>query len=280
MKDKRDAEFGKKKKEGKEPSSSNIQNRQLFFLIWAAGLVIVIIGAFIGMWQIYVSAFMIFFFAMGFGIHASKELLETRAKIYRRMFEISQSKLGTSAEHADNPEAVIRVLEWSDPLKPSKVEFDVPTTFGQEGEENFLKQYNQVFGNETAWVPDNDVETGKPGWNYDDGKATFRAVPPLPTMAPWLEHYINGEGVAWSFFPIALGVENGIELVNPNSGETENVLGFDLSGEQSGIGKKFGIKVGGEITTSPMAFVGGGTGGGKSLSEDTLVFVIRSSTNI
>lgn len=263
MKDKRDAVLGKKQ--------INLQNRQLFFIIWGAGLAIVALGAFLENWKIYLPAYFIFFFAMGYGITASKDILQKREKMYKRMFEIAQSKLGMSSEYSENPQAVIRVLEWADPLKPNKVQFDVPTTFGQDGEEGFLRQFNQVFGNETSWVPFDDMENGTPGWNYEEGTATFRAVPPLPTMAPWDEHYVLGEGVAWSFFPIALGVENGVSLPNPETGEVENVLGFDLSGEQPKIGKKAGLAVGPEITTSPMAFIGGGTGGGKSLSVDTFV---------
>lgn len=263
MKDKRDAQIGKKQ--------VNLQNRQMFFLIWGIGLAAVVLGAFLENWKIYIPSYFIFFFATGFGISASKDILEKREKMFRRMFEIAQSKMGLSSEFSENPQQAIRVLEWADPLKPNKVQFDVPTTFGQEGEEGFLRQFNQVFGNETAWVPFDDAENGVPGWNYEEGTATFRAVPPLPTMAPWDEHYVIGEGVAWSFFPIALGVENGVALPNPQTGEVENVLGFDLSGEQTKIGKKAGLTVGPEITTSPMVFVGGGTGGGKSLSVETLI---------
>lgn len=252
MKDKRDMGAGKKNAD----SGAKLQNRQMFFLIWALGLAGVMIGAYIGMWQVYTISYFIFFFAMGFGISASKDLLQKREKMYRRMFEIAQSKLGVSGEHSENPQAVIRVLEWADPLKPNKVQFDVPTTFAQEGEEGFLRQFNQVFGNETSWVAFDDVEKGTPGWNYEEGTATFRSVPPLPVMAPWSEHYVVNEKVAWSFFPIALGVENGLELENPNTGEMENVLGFDLSGEQAKYAKKFGMKMGGEITTSPMCLTG------------------------
>lgn len=248
MKDKRDAQIGKKQ--------VNLQNRQMFFLIWGIGLATVVLGAFLENWKIYIPSYFIFFFATGFGISASKDILEKREKMFRRMFEIAQSKMGLSSEFSENPQQAIRVLEWADPLKPNKVQFDVPTTFGQEGEEGFLRQFNQVFGNETAWVPFDDAENGVPGWNYEEGTATFRAVPPLPTIAPWDEHYVIGEGVAWSFFPIALGVENGVALPNPQTGEVENVLGFDLSGEQTKIGKKAGLTVGPEITTSPMCLTG------------------------
>lgn len=277
MKDKRELGAGKKKK--KQDAGGTLQNRQMFFLIWAAGLIGELVGAYLNIWQVYVGSFFIFFFAMGFGISASKEILKKREKIFRRMFEIGQSRMGLSAEHADNPQEVIRVLEWADPLKPNKVQYDVPTTFSQEGEEGFLRLFNQVFGTETSWVAFDDPEAGKPGWDYEEGTATFRAVPPLPTMAPWSEHYVESEKIAWSFFPIALGVENGVELENPKTGEMENVIGFDFSGEQVGLAKKFGMNIGGEIVTSPMCFVGGGTGGGKALSADTLVKVVDADSS-
>lgn len=258
MKDKRDFSLtsGKKKK-GKEPSSSKIQNRQMLLLIWAVGLLTVVVGAFLMNFYVLGAGYIIFFFAAGFGITASKDMIEARKKIMTRLYEIANSKLGIGAEYAENPGAVIRVLEWSDPLKPSKIEFDVPTTFAQEGEEGFLRQFNQVFGQETTWVPFDDKETGKPGWNYEDGIATFFAVPPLPTSAPWSAHYVVNPNVAWSYFPIALSTGGGIELANPDkNGEIENVIGFDLSGEQVGLAKKNGIKIGGEITTSPMCLTG------------------------
>lgn len=282
MKDKRDFSLssGKKKKDG-EPSSSKIQNRQMLFILWAVGLVVVVVGGFLSNWYILAAGYIIFFFAVGFGITVSKDMIEARKRIMTRLFEIANSKLGIGQEYAENPGAVIKVLEWSDPLKPAKIEFTVPTTFNAEmGEEGFLRQFNQVFGQETTWVPFDDKETGKPGWNYEEGIATFYAVPPLPTMAKWAEHYVTGEGVAWSFFPIALGVENGLSLPNPETGEVENVLGFDFSGEQTSVAKKHGLKVGGEITTSPMAFVGGGTGSGKSLAVNTLVQVIENPDEI
>lgn len=267
----------KKPKKGSngEPKTANIQNRQMFFLLWGVGLGLVVLGSFIGMWQLMVGGFLFFFVATTFGIKSANEIIVTRQSVYARMFSIARLKLGQSAEYEDSPQAVISVLEWTDYVKPAKVEFQVPDSFGAEGEEGFLRQYNQIFGTETTWVPSDDPETGAPGWNYSEGKLTIHAVPPLPQMAPWDEHYVLDDGVAWSFFPIALGVENGVELPNPKTGETENVLGFDLSGEQAKVGKKHDIKVSPTITTSPMVFVGGGTGGGKSLSVDTLVEVIR-----
>lgn len=278
MKDKRDLVLKKPKKgSGGEPKTSKIQNRQMFFMLWAGGLLVVIIGAFIVSVELILAGYVLFFVAMSFGINSAKSLLKARQAVYDRMFSIAKLKLGQSAEYTDNPRAVIEVLEWNDYVKPQKVELQVPDSFGADGEEGFMRQFNQIFGTETTWVPADDPETHAPGWNYEEGKVTIYAVPPLPQMAPWDEHYVLDPGVAWSFFPIALGVENGLEVPNPKTGLVENVLGFDFSGEAGKAAKAAGYKISPTVTTSPMAFVGGGTGGGKSLSVDTLVEVVRSA---
>lgn len=268
IKDKRPMKIGKK--EGAGPP-----NRAVFFTMLIAGLVLSLAGAATSMWWLVGVGYFTFFVAIIFAVRTAKPVLETRANVIRKMFEIGSSKGLVSSEYAEQPEAVLKVLEWNDYVKPQKVEYQVRTEFAAAGEEAFLQQFNQIFGTETAWVPSDDPEKGTPGWNYDEGKATFHAVPPLPMMAPWDEHYVLAEGVAWSFFPLALGVENGIELPNPKTGEVENVLGFDLSGEQVKVGKKAGIKVSPSITTSPMALVGGGTGGGKAIASDTIVYVFE-----
>lgn len=269
LKDKRPMKIGKK--------AGGPPNRTVFFGLFLLGLGLSVAGAFTSMFLLIGIGYFTFFVAIVFAVRAAKEVLETRANVVRKMFEIGSSKGLISSEYSDQPEAVIDVVEWNDYVKPQKVVYQVRTEFAAAGEEAFLMQFNQIFGNETAWVPSDDPETGAPGWNYDEGKATFHAVPPLPQMAPWDEHYVLSEGVAWSFFPLALGVENGIELPNPKTGEVENVLGFDLSGEQVKVGKKAGIKVSPSITTSPMALVGGGTGGGKSLASDTMVYVFEEA---
>lgn len=277
MKDKRALKNAKPAaKEGKEDAepTKSISRKAFFYILWLVGLLLVIIGAFANIVPIIIIGNLMFFADMIYGVQSAKKLLKARKNIQARMFDIARTKLGQSMEFARNPSEIIRVTEWNDYIKPQKVEFDVPTEFnGESGEEGFLKQFNQVFGRETAWVPSDNPETHEPGWDYERGVVTIHAVPPLPQSAGWDEHYVLAEGVAWSFFPIGLGVENGIELLNPETGVTENVLGFDLSGEQAGIGKKAGIKVSPTITTSPMVFVGGGTGGGKSLASETLVEV-------
>lgn len=269
FKDKRTVQLGKKKG---DKAGLQITNQQLFFGLYTLGLLTVIVSTFLPTKQsIIVGAigYTMFFITMATGIRLSDSLIRTREKVFSKMFEIAKAKLGQSAEYDEQPQAVIQVLDWVDYIKPNKVVFDVPTTFGAEQQEGFMKQFNQVFGTETAWVPSDDPESGKPGWDYEEGKVTIHAVPPLPRSASWSEHYVLAEGIAWSFFPIGLGVENGVELPNPETGVIENVLGFDVSGEQEKVGSKAGLKVSQTITTAPMAFIGGGTGGGKSLDLNT-----------
>lgn len=264
----------KKKSGGAEPNSSGIKRNQIFLGLWFIGLIVSLGTTYTENFKLLPIGFLLFFISMSFGIISSKPILEARKNVLIRMFDIARTKLGQSAEY--QPHEVVRVLEWNDYIKPTKAEFDVPTSFNAEmGEDSFMKQFNQIFGQETAWVPSDNKETGEPGWNYEKGIVTIHAVPPLPQMAKWNEHYVLAEGIAWSFFPIAIGVENGVELPNPETGQIENVLGFDLSGEQTKAGKKAGIKVSPTITTSPMVFIGGGTGGGKSLSSDTMIKVFK-----
>ena len=258
-------------KKGSEPKTFPITRRMAYWLIRAAGLVVALVGGLMGSFGVIALSIAVFFAGIIYGYKSADKLMKIREAVFTRMFSVAKTKLGQSFEYEANPQAVIRVTEWRDFIKPQKVEFDIPDSFGEEGTEAFMKQFNQLFGRETAWVPADNEETGDPGWDFDKGVLTIGAVPPLPRQAPWDEHYVLADGVAWSFFPIGLGVEHGLELPNPKTGEVENVLGFDLSGEQGDVAKKFGLKVSQSITTSPMALIAGGTGGGKSLAVDTAI---------
>lgn len=275
--DKRAFVFSKPGKD-KEPISTNISRRLFYWILRLAGLVFALIGGVIGaigpfMAFLGISA-ILYTASLVYGFMSADRLMKTREQVVKKMFSVAKAKLNQSSEYEGNPQQVIRVIEWRDMIKPQKVEFDIPEAFGEEGSEGFMKLFNQNFGKETAWVPSDNPETGDPGWDFEKGVVTIYAVPPLPRSAPWDEHYVLGDGVAWSFFPIALGVENGLELPNPKTGLVENVLGFDLSGEQGKVAEKFGLKMSQAITTSPMVLVAGGTGGGKALSVDTMVRVV------
>lgn len=234
FKDKRPAQLGKK--------TLGMDNRTMFFTLYGAGAALFIIGGAIGMRKLLPLGIIMFFVAIIFGYKSPKGLLETREKILKRMYDIGRAKMGLSAEYENNPGAVVKVLEWEDYIKPQKAEYQIPTNFGQEGAEGFLKLFNQNFGGETAWVPSDDPESGTPGWNFQESVVTIHAVPPLPQRANWSEHYVLNPAIAWSFFPIALGVENGVELPNPETGETEYVLGLTFPGSRLTWVKKQGLK--------------------------------------
>lgn len=274
-KDQRPLTFGKG--EGGEPKVSFSQRRIIALSLYLIGLLLSILPIVLSsMWPILLLISFSFFYTFFiFSVKSADKPVSTRNKVIERMFNIGKSKLQIPSDMS--PYSAVKVTEWKDVVKPNKAELFIPDEFGEEGSESFLKQFNQVFGRETAWVPDNVAPTesnpdGQIGWDFDEQVVRLRAVPPLPRMAPWSEHYVLNENIAWSFFPIALGVEDGVELPNPETGKVENVLGFDLSGEQ---GKKKGVTTSPTITTSPMVYIGGGTGGGKSLSEDTIITVLE-----
>ncbi len=277
--DKRAFVLGKKpKKDGSPRTIGKTTRRKAYWGIRGIGLLLAVLGGLLGgsamAFLLFLSA-CVYTASIVFAYISADRLMVIREEKMKRMFSVARQKLGQSVEYEANPGAVIRVLDWKDYVQPTKIEFDIPDTFGEDGAEGFMKLFNQNFGKETAWVPCDDPETGDPGWDFDKAVVTIRAVPPLPRMAKWDEHYVLSDGIAWSFFPIALGVENGVELMNPKSGEIENVLGFDVSGQQAKVGEKFGLKVAPTIGMTPQILVAGRTGGGKSLSVETPVQVLE-----
>lgn len=249
-------------------------NRGIFFILLIVFSLVAPFAAFyleyyvIGM----VVPFILFFGAIIFGLNSPVEIMKKREKILKNMYQIVQSNIGVESELSGNINAVIQVTKWGvDGLTPMRVDIAVPPTFNSAGELGFIEQFNQVYGNNSAWVA-RSVEEGVPGWDYENGVVHMYAVPPLPTIAPWSERYVLDPGIAWSYFPLGLGAENGVEMLNPETGKNEYVLGFDVAGNQKDYAKKAGYKTGEEIAgAAPMALIAGKTGGGKSISCDTPV---------
>lgn len=241
----------------------------LFILMWVAGLLLTVAAAFTETWILALVGVVLFFTAVGFASISAKPLIETRRNILNKMFEIATMKSLVDSS-VDSPSEVIQILKWENMIEPREVKFEIQSKFSDTGEEGFMVHFNQFFGTELTWVPSFDEETGATGWDYKESVLTIRTVPPLPTMAKWSERYVLDDGISWSFFPLGLGVEGGVEIPNPETGETENVLGFDVAGKQSGM-KKY--KCSKKIVTSPMALVAGATGGGKAEADNTLVTV-------
>lgn len=267
LRDKRSVQLGK--------NTLSFTNQQLFFSIWGLGLVLFLAVAVLGKFILIIPGVILFYSAVIFGFFSPRALLQERRRVLNRMFAIANSRLGASPEYRENPAAIIDIKEWRDYVKPTRVEIQVPDTFSQEGSEGFMRQFNQVFGQQTTWVPADDPENQVYGWDFEAGKVTLYEVPPLPQRAAWQEHYITSEGISWSFFPIGLGVAQGVELTNPETGMKENVIGFDVAGLQGSVGEAAGLKVSKQIVTAPQALVAGKTGGGKALAADTPVLVLR-----
>ena len=274
-----------KKKKEEAAQGPGIQRRWIWWILWFAGLATAAVSL-TGDWRMILWSLLVYTLAFNFAVKSSHKVVKHQEYVVSKMFEIAQPKLGLPIQEA--PTAHVTVKSWRDYTKPEAVEINVPTNFSDSGEESFLKQFNQVFGRETAWVPDSvppgeDSEgnptPGRPGWDYEEGKVALRAVPPLPSMAKWEAHYVLSPAIAWSFFPIALGVENGTTVTHPVTGVKENVLGFDLSGQQGKAAEAAGEIMSTRIAKSPMVFIGGGTGGGKAMDLDTPVAVIRKVSN-
>jgi len=275
--------FGKKKEE--KAKGPGLQRRWIWWGLWFAGLTVSAV-TFTGDFRMIFWSLLVYTLAFNFAVKSAHKVVKHQEYVISRIYEIAQPKLGLPIQ--DPAVNHVRIKDWRDYTKPDKVEIDVPTNFSDSGEEGFLKQFNQVFGRESAWVPDSQPpkkgENGKPdtpgqpGWDYDKGLVTLRAVPPLPVNAKWEAHYVLSPAIAWSFFPIALGVEHGTTVTHPVTGVKENVLGFDLSGQQGQAAKEAKEEMSTKIAKSPMVFIGGGTGGGKALSVDEKVAVIRKKS--
>lgn len=261
MKDKRPFTFAKKQFS---------QNRIVVAIVWAVGLALAAISGLVSP-VLFAVAAVVFFVAYGIAYYSPAKLLQQREELISGIEEIYQDCIARGKNPPKGRQAV-EVVEWRDLVTPQKIKFFIPKTFSSSGEDGFMTQFNQIYGTETTWVP--SFEGDDNGWDYANSSLVIYAVPPLPRMAPWHERYVLGEGVGWSFFPIALGVENGLELPNEETGQIEHVLGYDVSGKAAKVAEKAGLKMSPRITTAPMVLVAGGTGGGKAHPVDTKIGVV------
>lgn len=220
------------------------------------------------------------------------EPLADRDKTLQRMLDLKRSKMGLINNKSNflNHEEEFVILSWYDSIKPGqenipkhkrktmpmpeKVRLFLPVTYDELNSPHFLDAWSLAFGDGGRWVADKTDKTN-PGWNSTTGIATIIRQKPLPQLAKWHESYVLNPRVAWSFFPLAIGSENGIILEDAfNPGNQIHVLGYDVAGDQPSVSGKFGTPVGPEIVAAPMALIAGDTGGGKSLSLDTEVITI------
>lgn len=272
-------------KDKRKFSKVSLKRNMLFWLLWLGGLLFAIIATLTPFTlQLLLLAFSIFFSAIIYGVKQCAALLAAREIVLQKMGMIASAKLGHDKTATTNPSAICKVLEWQDEIVPIKVVFNLLPSFPDSGEQAFVQQFNEIFGPQDdgdalAYVIDDSREKKDkkgntiklPGWCRSEERVYLKSVPPLPGRAMWQSHYIEHPAVAWSFFPIGLGVENGLALPNEN-GEIEHVLGYDVSGEQGDFAKEHGVELGAEVAASPQTLIGGATGGGKSVVQRNIIF--------
>lgn len=277
MKDKR-AVITKKDEQvdvDEEPKKPLITRQIFLYILFGLGFISTPALFMAGMYSYgLIVGLVLFYVALTYALNSPTKMMAQHEQFYNKMYKLVNSRLGVEEEWRDQPQKAIQVTKWgADFITPLRIKIRVPTTFDQSGEKSFLELFNQVYGQTRAWVARKD--DGSPGWDYEEGWVYMYAVPPLPQIAPFHERYVLSDGIAWSFFGVGLGSENGVKLLNEETGKYEHVLGFDVAGEQKDVGKEAGLEVGPEITTSPMILCAGGTGGGKSVALTEKVVILE-----
>ena len=247
-----------------EPKKTLVNRSFLYVFLLLSGIVSAPLLMYLEMymWALIVP-FVLFYAGISYGLNSPVKIMKQHDLMYDKMYKIVSSKIGVEEEYRNNPRAIINVTKWAvDRVTPIAIDIKVPANFSSGSQQAFMEQFNQIYGTNNAWVA-RSLKEKEPGWDYEKGVVHLFAVPPIPTIAPWHERYVLDENIAWSFFPVGLGAENGVPMINPETGKKENVLGFDVSGNQPGYG------------ASPMALIGGTTGSGKAIANDTKIQVLR-----
>lgn len=259
----------------KDPRNKPIPFRTIFLAIYLIGLLIAGFAGFQISGKMLGVAILVAYIAMFFSVISANKIVTERDLVLKRMLELKGSKMrfvnrekGAIVSMGEE----FKVLKWGEDLiNPVKMEIYMPTDFDLLTVDSFLESFNLIFGANGQWVSDDTAG----GFDFNAGIATIRVSPKLPQMAMWHERYLDPKFIHWSYFPLALGSENGVPLVNEETGEIERVIGFAVGGGQSNLSKKNGVVIGPEITAAPQILIAGGTGGGKSLCSETEVNVVE-----
>ncbi len=261
----------------KDPRTKPIPFKLIFLLIYVFGLIVAIMGGLMDNWQLLLISVFIAYFAMFFSIFTANKIVVKREQVLKRILELKGSKMrfvnrDKSSVPTINTE--FKVLQWSEDLiNPKKMYLYMPTDFDILEVDSFMESFNLIFGGNGQWVSDDTDEKYK-GFDFNAGVAAIRVSPKLPQIAMWHERYLDPKHIHWSYFPLALGSENGVPVPNHEEGTIERVLGFAVNSGQEKLSKKNGVSIGKEITSAPQILIAGGTGGGKSLHSQTKVRVI------
>lgn len=269
FKDKRGMAFVPKK-------PTRVQTRWVFFGLWIAGLLSALLAGYLVSFTWGLVSWGLGLIALFFAIKTADKAVRKRNKVVERIADMAARQFKIPRKPEDSPNSIVVVDKWVDYTKPEYVRIMSEKSFDPNAQKLFMEEFNRTYGQLRAWVPDSDApDTQGTGWDHENGVGYLKSKPPLPSKADWHEDYVLNPGIAWSFFPLALGLEDGVEMNNPFTGEPVNVLGFDVSGLQKDVGKEAGLTVSKNIGTTPQAFIGGSTGGGKAHPIDTPVVVLN-----
>lgn len=251
-----------------------------FYIIYLIGLIITLIATALTSLNSFVYLFILIclfipFFIDYYLFQSFKTVIEKRDKIIDRMLNLKFARMGRVQNKGEmlDISKELEILEWEDAYTPVKLRMTIPVNFDPLQSESFLEQFNVMFGKTRAWAPDEE-DKDYPGWQYEAGAVTLKAIEALPNMANWHEGYLLNDHCAWSFFPLAIGTQGGVMMKDPHTGEDVHVLGFDLAGETPKLAKKLGFYCGPELQSgvSPQVLVVGATGGGKALGLNTEIY--------
>lgn len=261
----------------KDPRNKPIPFRLLFITIYLAGLIVSVLAVFLGGWKILVFSFILAYVSFLFSYFSANKIIKERDQVLKRMLELKQGKMrlvNRDKGVVPKPSSEFKVLDWHEDLvTPTRLHLFMPTDFDTLEVDGFLESFNRVFNSKGQWISD-DTDEQHGGFDFNAGVAAIRVTTPLPQMATWHERYLDSKDIHWSYFPLALGSENGVPVYNEELEQTEHVLGFAVNGGQEKLSKKNEVVIGSEITSAPQILIAGGTGGGKSLDSKTEIEVI------
>lgn len=266
----------------KDPRKSPVPFKLIFFLIYGLGAAVSIVGGFSENWSLLAVAIFIAYGAVIFSVITANKIVKARETVMKRMLELKASKMKLVNREKgvpNRPENEFKVLEWGEDLvSPIKMHIYLPTDFDILQVDGFMESFNLIFGGAGRWV-ENDSDEDHKGFDFNAGIASLRVTPKLPPIAIWHERYLNPETIHWSYFPLALGSENGVPVYNEELDRTERVLGFAVNSGQNKLASQKGFLIGQEITSSPQVLIAGGTGGGKALDSNTKILKLKEEEN-
>lgn len=262
----------------RDPRNKPIPFRLVFLLIYFAGAGVSVAGGFTENAGFLALAIPISYFSMFFAYISANGVVSERDVVSKRMLELKGSKMrfvDREKGAITRPESEFRILEWDEDLtSPKKMHIYMPTDFDILEVDRFLESFNLIFGSNGQWIADTD-DKDYGGFDFNAGVAAIKVSGRLPQIAMWHERYLSSKDIHWSYFPLALGSENGVPVYNEELDKVEHVLGFAVNSGQEKLSKSNNVAIGPEITAAPQILIAGGTGGGKALSSDTKVKILR-----